>query len=160
MTVSYDRKVRRGRGVIGCAGMVISLVYLVEALELPAGSLARPGAAVFPYVVGAGMFVSSALVVAESIRKGGAGDKDETYVPQRGDLRRAGWILAGTSAVVLLMPLLGIFAAAAVFISVSIRHIGGRPWRVSATAGALISMAIYLLFATYLRVPLPDGIFG
>lgn len=154
-----SRRIATGRAVIGLVGALSAGLYLLEASSLPAGSLQRPGAAAFPVVVGVGLGLVSVAVLVEALRKRHV-PTEGAELPRKADVRRAALIAGATVVLVAVLPVIGVFLAAAVFIAMTVRFLGGSRWWTAGLAGALISGAIYLLFVLYLRVPLPNGIFA
>jgi len=131
--------------------------YLTQALKLPLGTVAKPGAGFYPVAVAvfacvvalvasARAFLSPQAVRAEA--PSGATD------PAR---RRRVAVAVGALAVFCLtLPWIGYSIAAFGFVSVVLWGLGGR-WQAALLTGALGSAVSYYLFAVLLGVPLPQG---
>ncbi len=57
------------------------------------------------------------------------------------------------------IQLIGIYVASAVYITVFMRWLGKYPWPKSAAVGAVVSIALFLLFEVWFKVPLFKGMY-
>ena len=136
--------------------LVASGFYLTQAMKLPLGTVAKPGAGFYPVAVavfacvvalvaGARVFLSPPAVRPEA-PSGGATD------PAR--RRRVAGAVGALAAFCLTLPWIGYPIAAFGFVSVVLCGLGGR-WQAALLTGALGSAGSYYLFAVLLGVPLP-----
>jgi hypothetical protein len=117
----------------------VAVVYLTQALALPFGTTARPGAGFFPTLVavlGVGVAV---LMTARAFRAA-----------------RPAVVPAAAAGARTLMPWLGYPLVAFGFVAVLLRRLGGG-WRGAVLTGALSAVVSFYLFAVLLDVPLPRG---
>ncbi|HLF48542.1 MAG TPA: tripartite tricarboxylate transporter TctB family protein [Methylomirabilota bacterium] len=132
--------------------------YLTQAVKLPLGTVAKPGAGFYPVAVavfacvvalvaGARVFLSPPAVRPEA-PSGGATD------PAR--RRRVAGAVGALVAFCLTLPWIGYPIAAFGFVSVVLWGLGGR-WQAALLTGALGSAGSYYLFGVLLDVPLPRG---
>jgi putative tricarboxylic transport membrane protein len=137
--------------------LVASGFYLTQAMKLPLGTVAKPGAGFYPVAVavfacvvalvaGARVFLSPQAVRPEA--PSGATD------PAR--RRRVAGAVGALAAFCLTLPWIGYPIAAFGFVSVVLWGLGGR-WQAALLTGALSSVGSYYLFAVLLGVPLPRG---
>jgi hypothetical protein len=131
--------------------------YLTQAMKLPLGTAAKPGAGFYPVAVAvfacvvalvasARAFLSPQAVRAEA--PSGATD------PAR---RRRVAVAVGALAVFCLtLPWIGYSIVAFGFVSFVLWGLGGR-WQAALLTGALSSAGSYYLFGVLLDVPLPRG---
>jgi putative tricarboxylic transport membrane protein len=138
--------------VVAAAGF-----YLMQAMRLPLGTAARPGAGFYPVAVGVFACVV-ALVASARAFLSPQGVRAEAPAGPIDPARRrrvagAVWALV---AFCLIMPWIGYPVAAFGFVSVVLWRLGGR-WQAALLAGALASAGSYYLFAALLGVPLPRG---
>ena len=135
--------------------LVASGFYLTQAMKLPLGTVAKPGAGFYPVAVavfacvvalvaGARVFLSPQAVRPEA--PSGATD------PAR--RRRVAGAVGALAAFCLTLPWIGYPIAAFGFVSVVLWGLGGR-WQAALLTGALGSAGSYYLFAVLLGVPLP-----
>ena len=129
--------------------------YLAQAMRLPFGTAAKPGAGFYPVAVavfacvvalvaGARAFLSPQPVRAAALS--GATD------PAR--RRRVAGAVGALAVFCLTLPWIGYPIAAFGFVSVVLWGLGGR-WQAALLTGALGSAGSYYLFAVLLGVPLP-----
>jgi len=132
--------------------------YLTQAVKLPLGTVAKPGAGFYPVAVavfacvvalvaGARVFLSPPAVRPEA-PSGGATD------PAR--RRRVAGAVGALAVFCLTLPWIGYPIAAFGFVSVVLWGLGGR-WQAALLTGALGSAGSYYLFGVLLDVPLPRG---
>lgn len=75
----------------------------------------------------------------------------------------SGWLrvvlmLVAMAASFLLLEVLGFVVVTALFMAVMVYCLGERSWRIFATVPVLSAVGLYIVFAIWLRVPLPKGI--
>ena len=131
--------------------------YLLQALQIPFGSTARPGAgfypvavAVFACVVGLAATVRGFLT-APPVRVAGVADPEAPAQRRR--------VVTTTVALVgfcVAMPWIGYPLSAAAFVIAALRGLGSR-WSAAIAIGVVSAAASHYLFAVLLDVPLPRG---
>lgn len=137
--------------------LVVSGFYLTQAMKLPLGTVAKPGAGFYPVAVavfacvvalvaGARAFLSPQAVAPEA----------PLGVTDPARRRRVAGAVGALAAFCLTLPWIGYPIAAFGFVSVVLWGLGGR-WQAALLTGALGSAASYYLFAVLLGVPLPQG---
>lgn len=135
--------------------LIVSGFYLTQAMKLPLGTVAKPGAGFYPVAVavfacvvalvaGARAFLSPQAVRPEA--------PSEVIDPAR--RRRVAGAVGALAAFCLTLPWIGYPIAAFGFVSVVLWGLGGR-WQAALLTGALGSVVSYYLFAVLLGVPLP-----
>lgn len=155
--VPLDRK-RKGRLIVGIVGVLVSIGYIVEAQQLPFGTMAQPGAAAFPTVVGIGFALASLLTIWEALRtEAVTGSVD---LPRGEDLRRLLGLVAAFAAYAVTLPYLGQIIASTAFAIVALRLLSDLSWIRTVVYAIAISAATYLLFVVLLNVRMPDGLLG
>jgi hypothetical protein len=143
--------------LVPAAVLVVAGFYLLQALRLPLGTLARPGAGFFPVVVAVFACVVGLVATAQAFlaprdpRHAAADDPDAAAVWRR--------VSSTTLALVgfcLAMPWIGYPAAATAFVVAMLKGLGSR-WTAALAIGVLSAAASHYLFAVLLDVPLPRG---
>ena len=133
-------------------------MWLYGALALPqAATYAVVGPGLFPAVIGSGLVVLGALLLAAVAR-------GERFVPQetedadasRRPSRAALWttMAAGVVPIFLIRPL-GFPIAAAITFALTARAFGSRRLLLDLVVGALLGVACWLLFSRLLGLSLP-----
>jgi putative tricarboxylic transport membrane protein len=134
--------------------LAASIVYAVNGLGLPRGTIERPGAGFFPLAVAVFAIGVTLAWVVLAFRHVAAGRGQPLIEPgARVRVLGTGGVLVGFC---LLMPWLGYPLAAFLFCAVMLRSLGGS-WVLSLVTALLAAVVSYYLFATLLGVPLPVG---
>ena len=129
--------------------------YLVLALGLPFGAVARPGAGFYPVLV-AVFGVAVALVAVVGAFRGPARAEAHAVELDAPARRRVASSVVALAGFCLALPWIGYPAAAFAFVAVVLRCLGAG-WTAALFTGALSSGGSYLIFAVLLDVPLPQG---
>ncbi|HEV8584063.1 MAG TPA: tripartite tricarboxylate transporter TctB family protein [Methylomirabilota bacterium] len=166
--------------VVALVTVVGGGVYLSQALALPFGSLARPGAGFFPVAVAVFTCIVGAIMTVQAFVAGGIGGGTTTQsdiakqvrgsggsgtgppvieVEEEADPERRSRVLAGVVLLVafcFLLPWVGYPLLAFAFVAILLRRLGSS-WRGAAALAALSAGVSYYLFAVLLDVALPRG---
>jgi hypothetical protein len=131
--------------------------YLTQAMGLPLGTAARPGAGFYPVAVAVFACAVALVATARAFLAPAAvrTDRDaDAMDPAR--RRRVAGAVAALVAFCLAMPWIGYPLAAFGFVSVVLWGLGGH-WGAALLTGALSAAGSHYLFAVLLDVPLPRG---
>jgi hypothetical protein len=144
--------------LVAVALLVVSVIYLAQAMGMPLGSTARPGAGFYPMVVGVFACVVALVAVAMAFPRrrepAEAGEVDEDVPGARLQV----WLTVVTlAAFCLLLPWIGYPLAALLFVCAQLRQLGAS-WRRALLAGLIGAEGSYYLFAILLGVTLPRGL--
>lgn len=150
---------RKGRMIAGGIGLLFGLWFSWYTwANVPMGTQERPGAGVFPLVVGIGLVVVSVMTIVEAWRT--AVVAGELNFPT-GEKRRTLLLLAGSFiAFVALYRFLGQYLASSLFMIAALAILGTRSWVRNVLYGAAIGIGISAFFMELLGVRLPMGVFG
>lgn len=144
----------KGRLVAGGVGLVLSLVYLWQAVLLPFGTESRPGAAVFPVAVGLAFAVISVLTGVEALR---AGRQSGTLSFPRGtELRKVVLVVVALVGLLVALPILGLLPSAALFSVLLLRALGATSWPRAVICGCVLGIGVYVVFVLVLEVSFPS----
>jgi len=149
--------VHRLQTVVAAAFLLLSVAYGVGSLQLPMGTLERPGPGFFPLMVALAMAALSGPLLWGSLSVKQPQTSGEERLPQGRDLRRL--LSLGGSLIlfaVLLRPL-GYGVANALLMVAVLRLLGMKPWGLVLLSAGLATTISYWLFAVILDVPLPAG---
>ena len=137
--------------------LVVAGFYLLQALKLPVGSAARPGAGFYPVAIAVFACVVGFVATAQAFLTPGSTREIAAADPDAAGVRRR---VAITSLALvgfpLVMPWIGYPASAAVFVTTVVRGLGSR-WSSAIAIGVAAAAASHYLFAVLLDVPLPRG---
>ena len=116
-----------------------------------------PGPAFLPFWLGVVLALLAVMLLAGAIR---SRDPGEAWLPRGDGLRRIGLVLGATIAYVALLEVLGMAIATTLFLLVLVRWPDRQPWPTTIAVAVVVAALNYLVFARWLRVPLPTGPFG
>ena len=159
---SADDEPRRDLAQIGLAAVtaVVGAYTMYDATTLQVGFADPVGPRVFPYVVGAGLLVSSVLLVVAALR----GDRPEAEGGEDVDLDvRADWVtvakLVGIIGVTIAtVGFLGWAISGAILFAGSTWALGSRTLVRDVLVGCVLSVASWYAFYVGLGIPLSAGI--
>ena len=140
---------------IPVAILAMAGLYLAQAIALPFGSPARPGAGFYPVAVGVfACLVALVATVQAFLGRGLAGGPAEpTDAAGRGRVIAS---VAALAAFCLILPWAGYPLSAFLFVTVVLRRLGSR-WPTAVALGVASAAVSQYLFAILLEVPLPRG---
>ena len=113
-----------------------------------------PQTGYFPYYIGVLICISSAVVIAQALLRLG---QDREIFVQREQLKQVMVILLPSTVYVLGVQYLGIYVPSAVFIGLFMRFFGNYSWVRSVAVGAGVSVASFVMFEIWFKIPLPKG---
>jgi putative tricarboxylic transport membrane protein len=156
--------VRRSRAEFALSAGVLGLGVFaaVVTANLPGeGGYAGIGPNFIPAVVAAGLLVTGAWLLWETLRGGwrreSAGDVANESAEHAFHARAFGWITAGLFAHMALIGWAGFVLAGAVLFACVARAFGSTRVARDAALGLALSLAVYLFFVKMLNVNLPAG---
>ena len=133
-----------------------AVFYLLQSVQLPFGSAARPGAGFYPVITAifACVVGGAATALAFVSRRPEAADVEEPISPAA--RRRVFITTVALLAFCVVMPWVGYPLAAAAFGVATLLGLGSR-WWTATIIGVGSALGSYYLFAVLLDVPLPRG---
>jgi hypothetical protein len=134
--------------------LAVGLSFLIGALGFPFLLNGIPGPGFLPLLVSFGIIGGGVVIVWNGVRHSG---RAVSWPPMSGWLRVI-LMLVAMAASFLLLEALGFVVVTALFMAVMVYCLGERSWRILATVPLLSAVALYVVFAVWLRVPLPRGI--
>jgi hypothetical protein len=143
--------------IVALAVVAVSGVYLTQALALPFGSSARPGAGFYPVAVAVLGCVVGVVAAARAFLVAPASARVARAVAD--DAAGRARALAATGILVvfcLLMPWVGYPVAALLFVFALLLRLGAD-WRMALVTAVAAAAVSHYLFAVLLDVPLPRG---
>ena len=135
----------------------LGVLMLLESMKFAYFLDGVPGPGFLPRWVAAGLICVGLFLTAKGIRPGMALQKAIAW-PDAGVWRRVAVMLGSMALAILLLDKLGFVIVVAVFMAVVMYSLGVRSWRTLATVPLLTAIGLYVIFAVWLRVPLPRGV--
>lgn len=148
---------RKGRIVAGVLGLLFGVLFTWYTwIDLPMGTQDRPGAGVYPLVVGIALVVVSLLTIVEAWSTDQI--TGELRLPQGDKARRALLMAAALIAFIALYQFLGQYIASSLFMIAALFVLGTRSWVRNVCYGTAIGVGISAFFVELLGVRLPEGL--
>jgi putative tricarboxylic transport membrane protein len=138
--------------------LAVALLAWMAARDLPWGTLHQPGAGFFPKSLA--LLLGSLSIVL--LARGGLIDTApvSSLWPEREGRIRVAIMLAALLAYVLLLEPVGYLIATAGLFLVLLRWVGRQGWAITLGTAALAAVGSYVLFARWLMVSLPAGLWA
>ena len=144
--------------IAGAALLALAIAFGAGALRaFPYWGENGPGPAFLPAWLGLVMAVLATMMLVGSLR---SRDPGAPWLPRGEGLRRIALVLGATIAYALLLNVLGMAVATALFLIVLVRWPDRRPWTTAVAVGLAVSALNWLVFTRWLKVPMPTGVFG
>lgn len=145
------------------ADRVTAVLLLAFSVAFAAGALRAyswwgddgPGPAFLPFWLGLVMAVLGLALLAKNLRRK---DRGEPWLPRGEGLRHTLVVLAASVAFAALLKVTGMILGTALFLAGLLRYLGRHRWWVCAAVAAGAAGFNWLVFAHWLRVPLPEGL--
>jgi hypothetical protein len=116
-----------------------------------------PQSGYFPFYIGLLICVSSAVTFAKALRDRSLAGKPFVY---REQFKRVLTVLIPAGVYVVLVKLLGLYVASALYIAFFMIWLGRYRWWKGITVGVAINAVFFLMFEVWFRVPLFKGEFN
>lgn len=148
---------RRADQVGGLALLVFGIWYAAVALQYPYRSATGPGSGFLPFWLGVAM---AALAVLLLVRASRSRDAGADWLPRGPGRRRLLLVLGITILFVAGLKAVGMLLGTALFLLAVLRGVERHAWSSALAIAVGIAILNYLVFAYWLRVPLPVGVLG
>ncbi len=143
---------RKADRVTAALLLALAVAFSAAALRLyPYSSEGGPGSGFLPFWLG---LLMAALALMLLLRRAPGSDAE---FPGGEGRTRLLFVLGLTVAFVALLKVLGMIIGTAIYLALIIRIVGRHPWWVAIAVALGAAGFNYLLFARWLRVPLPEG---
>ena len=151
----YTVSTRAMELVVAAVLMLIAVVVMADSWRVGAGWAADgPQAGYFPFYIGAIMFVSSAITFGVHALTTAP---DLSNFVGRSALLLVLKVLVPTMGFVVLIEFLGLYVAAAIFISFFMVWLGRYSLIKAVPVGVAVPLALFWLFEIMFLIPLPKG---
>lgn len=143
---------------VTAAGVVLAfgVAFLVGALGFPSLTAGTPGPGFLPLLISIGVILSGVALLAGALR-GTSLFKTPSW-PSLAGWRHVGLMLVAMAVAFLFLEELGFLLATTAFMAAMIYALGERSWRMLVAVPPASALVLYMVFAVWLRVPLPKGL--
>lgn len=118
-----------------------------------------PQAGYFPFYIGLFICLGCVVTLVQTVRSALRKEKDRVFV-EWGPLRQVLQVLIPACFYVLGIQLVGIYLASALYIAVFMVWLGNYGWVKSLLLGFAISVATFMMFEIWFKVPLFKGAYN
>jgi putative tricarboxylic transport membrane protein len=137
--------------------VILSLAMLEEARLLPFGTVSRPRAGFYPFILGAILAILSFIFMLKSwMRRRQSGVSGG--LPDRKGWRNVLIAFAAMFLFYLLFESLGFLLTTFLMLFLLMKLVNPRPWFYSAWVSAIVALSAYVTFDILLRANLPKGV--
>ncbi|MBA2961496.1 MULTISPECIES: tripartite tricarboxylate transporter TctB family protein [Ramlibacter] len=144
--------------VVAALVIGLGLVVIFGSQSLGSGWTSDgPGAGYFPFYIGVILCVSGAVILYQSLL--GKGRNTESFVDGE-QFKRVMQVLVPALVYVLVMQIIGLYVASAIYIAVFMITLGKYPKGRSIALSVAIMVLFYMLFEVWFKVPLYKGAFN
>ena len=120
-----------------------------------------PGAGYLPFYLALGVLICTGIfIVKQILQLSKVGIVGDQRLIQEGGLKPILWVLLPSTAMVILIPILGLHFAAAIYLLFYMRVVGKIGWLECALVSILFPIGMYVVFDRLFLIPLPDGMLG
>jgi hypothetical protein len=143
---------------VTAAGVVlaIGIAFLAGSLAFTFLSTGTPGPGFLPLIISIGIIASGVTLLVGAVR--GMRIVEKPSWPSLAGWWHVGLMLVAMAVAFLFLEELGFLVATTLFMAAMIYALGERSWRMLLTVPPLSALALYVVFAVWLRVPLPKGL--
>lgn len=134
--------------------LLFSIVAILEGNRLPRMSQYTIGPGFLPLVVGILMFIIAAIIFAQNILQHKGNTEGKAFIKKEGVFRLSFFVVVLLISL-LLNRVLGLVIPITLFMVVIFRYIEKYSWFTSIRVAILCNILLYLVFQTWLGVPLP-----
>jgi putative tricarboxylic transport membrane protein len=148
----------RAMPLLSLCFLVLAAAYLADGLRLPLGSADRPGAGVYPLLVGILLFCLSLFLLIGSLKRKATLEEAEPF-PRGPDLKRVVAVGVSLALFVVLLKPLGYLLCSALLMAATLRLLELTDWKRIVLISGISAALSHYLFSRLLGVPLPLGVF-
>jgi len=143
----------------GSVFVAIGVWMLLDAIKFPYFVEGVPGPGFLPLWIALGIIVSGVVLTAKGIwPRLAMPDAEGVVWPQAAGWWRVGLMLGAMAVSLVVLEKLGFMVTTTLFMAAVVFGLGVRSWWVLASVPLVSAVVLYVIFAVWLRVPLPKGI--
>ncbi len=132
----------------GIVPLVIGIVACIGAYELELGQLNKPGPGLWPFILAVMLIACSLILFVKDVRK-------DNYEKFTGQTKLVIYSIVAIVAFIVIFKYLGMVPAVIGLLVFQLRVVGAEKWKMSVMVTAGMTIAVYLLFSLWLKIPFP-----
>jgi putative tricarboxylic transport membrane protein len=146
--------------ITSIAWLIISILILVESLDLELGTLNFPGPGLFPFLTSIAMALLSGLLLWSSVTKGMVNNDRIEVWGKDINWRKIILTLLSLFIYVFLLSKLGYLLATFLLLIFLFKIIEPQKWSVAILSSSLAVLVTYVIFNWWLQAQFPEGLLG
>lgn len=151
---------KRAEILVAVFFLLLGVVVIADSVRLGFGwGPSGPQSGFFPFYLGVGLVVCSALTLRGVFFGKGKSKPDKRLIPE-GALKPILWTVVPATLMVVLTALVGLHIAAALYLGFYMRVVGKTSWVVTLLVAVLVPLSLYFTFDKFFLIPLPQGLWG
>lgn len=132
----------------GLVPLVLGIVASIGAYELAIGQLNKPGPGLWPFVLSVLLVVCSLILLVKDVRK-------DSYEKFTGKAKLVIYTIVAIAIFIVVFQYIGMPVAVVALLLFQLRVVGAEKWKISLLVTVGMTVACYLLFAVWLKLPFP-----
>lgn len=132
----------------GLVPLALGIVASIGAYELALGQLNKPGPGLWPFLLSVLLIVCSLVLLVKDVRK-------DSYEKFTGNTKLVVYSIISTAIFIVVFKYLGMAVAVVGLLLFQLRVVGGEKWKITLLVTVGMTVACYLLFAVWLKIPFP-----
>jgi len=139
--------------------LVLGAICLYDSVKLGFRWLpvTGPGPGFLPFYLALGCIIGSAITIYKELKKQ---DTGKPLVPTKEGYYSILWVLIPSTAMLILVPVIGLHVSAFVFIAFYMKVVGKIEIWKCALVSVLFPVSLYIIFDRLFLIPLPSGWLG
>jgi hypothetical protein len=142
--------------IICCFWLLLSCYLSVESYRLGLSTANRPGPGFFPFIAASAIGMIAVFRLTNSIRNNSSHNNSEPGIG--GEARLVLYVIAGMTAYVFLLDLLGFLFCTFLLVAFYLKVIAARRWPVTLSFAAAVALASHFFFDVLLKAEMPRGL--
>jgi hypothetical protein len=148
----------RAEAAAGGVITAIGALMLWQALKLAYSGDGVPGPGFLPRWIAAALVCAGLVLIVKALRPAKVLQEAIAW-PDRAGWKRLALLLGALAVALVLLDKLGFMVVTTAFMAVLVFGLGVRSWVMLVTVPLASAIGLYVVFAVWLSVPLPKGIF-
>lgn len=132
--------------------LALGAAAIFESAKLPLGTVRNPGQGFFPWWISVVIAGLALVLLTQALTSGSSASQ-----PARGRIAKVVALLLALAAYTLLLDFLGYLICTFLLVLFMLRATNPHRWRIALSMALLTAVGSYVVFAIWLRVPLPRG---
>lgn len=132
----------------GLVPLVLGIVASIGAYELAIGQLNKPGPGLWPFLLSVLLVVCSLVLLVKDVRK-------DSYEKFTGKTKLVIYTIIAVAIFIVIFKYIGMAVAVVGLLLFQLRVVGAEKWKMSLLVTAGMTIACYVLFAVWLKIPFP-----